>query len=215
MDRDRAIALRELLASTGWVERTRTFAKSLRRARAGRTPGGLLLVGTPTAEPWHLTAHLDDEARWFDIPELAPTLVRWAPPAEAPAHLAVGLSRLEQARRGETVVVIAPDDPTPPLLERVSDARHKGAVVLAVDAGDTELEDLAHDSLVVPANAEDGLVTATAAEVPPLSFDVVTHLVSVAAGEPIDASAARGLRARLAHFLDYVTGAGGVPPPRR
>jgi hypothetical protein len=212
VDRDRALALRELLAPTGWVERTRTFAKSLRRSRAGRSPGGLLLVGTPTAEPWHLTAHLDDEARWFDIPELAPTLVRWSPPAEAPAHLAVGLSRLEHAERGETVVVVAPDDPTAALLERVSDARRSGAVVLAVDAGDSELEGLAHESLVVPADADQGLVTATPADVPPLSFDVVTHLVSVAAGEPLDATGSRRLRARLARFLDVVSGSASPRP---
>jgi hypothetical protein len=206
VDRDRALALRELLAPTGWADRTRSFARSLRKSRVGRTPGGLLLVGTPTAEPWHLTAHLDDEARWFDIPELSPTLVRWSPPADAPPHLAVGLTRLENAERGETIVVVAPDEPTAPLLERVSDARRSGAVVLAVDAGDSELEDLAHESLVVPSDADEGLVTATAADIPPLSFDVVTHLVSVAASEPLDAPGSRGLRARLARFLDVVSG---------
>ena len=208
MDRDRALALRDLLAPTGWVERTRAFATSLRRSRVGRDPGGLLLVGTPTNEPWHLTAHLDDGARWFDIPELTPTLVRWRPPEEAPQHLAVGLTRLEHARRGETVVVIAPDDPTAPLLERVSDARRSGAVVLSVDAGDSELESLAHESLIVPGDATTGLVTATPADVPPLSFDLVTHLVSVAAGDP-EQQLRRGLRARLARFLDLVGGPGG------
>jgi hypothetical protein len=167
-----------------------------------------LLVGTPTTEPWHLTAHLDDEARWFDIPELTPTLVRWQPPVEAPEHLAVGLIRLEHARRGETVVVIAPDDPTAPLLERVSDARRSGAVVLSVDAGDRDLEDLAHESLVVPVDPPGGLVTATADEIPPLSFDLVTHLVSVSAGEPVDVQLRRGLRARLARLLDVVGGPG-------
>jgi hypothetical protein len=211
VDRDRALLLRELLAPTGWVDRTRSFARSLRKSRVGRTPGGLLVVGTPTSEPWHLSAHLDDEARWFDIPELSPTLVRWSPPANAPAHLAVDLSRLEHAERGETVVVIAPDDPTAPLLERVSDARRSGAVVLAVDAGDSELEDLAHESLVVPPSADERLVTAAPEDVPLLSFDVVTHLVSVAAGEPLDAMGTRGLRARLARFLDAVSGTNGSP----
>lgn len=208
MDREHALTLRELLAPTGWVERTRSFATSLRRSRAGHDPGGLLLVGTPTAEPWHLTAHLDDEARWFDIPELTPTLVRWQPQEHAPEHLSVGLTRLEHARRGETVVVVAPDDPTAPLLERVSDARRSGAVVLSVDAGDSELESLAHESLIVPTDATTGLVTATPGDIPPLSFDVVTHLVSVAAGEPVDAQLRRGLRARLAHLLDVVSGPG-------
>jgi hypothetical protein len=209
VDRERALALRELLAPTGWVERTRSFARALRKSRAGRTHGGLLLVGTPTSEPWHLTAHLDDEARWFDIPELAPTLVRWSPPADAPAHLAFDLSRLEQARRGETVVVVAPDEPTVPLLERVSDARRSGAVVLSVDTGDRELADLAHESLVVPENAHQALVAAN--ELPPVSFDAVTHLVSLAASEPLT-TGPHGLRARLARFLNAVSGADAVGP---
>src|SRR5205814_5465065 len=88
-------ALRELLASTGWGERTRRFGRSLREA--GHDPGGLLLVGTPDEEPWHLTAHLDEESRWSGMPALAPTLIRWQPPPGAPAHLAIGLDRLEQA----------------------------------------------------------------------------------------------------------------------
>src|SRR3954468_3280043 len=165
--------MRELLAPTGWVDRTRSFAKSLRKSRVGRTPGGLLLVGTPTTEPWHLTAHLDDEARWFDIPELTPTLVRWAPPSDVPAHLAVDLSRLESAQRGETVMVVAPDEPTAPLLERVSDARRRGALVLAQRAGGSERERLAHESLVIPPHAEHDRGTAPPADVPPLSFDLV------------------------------------------
>ncbi|MBM7790038.1 hypothetical protein [Tenggerimyces flavus] len=74
MDVDRARALRSVLSGTAWVERTRSFARALRFA--GHDSGGLLLVGTPREEPWHLTAHLDDEARWSEIPELRPTLVR-------------------------------------------------------------------------------------------------------------------------------------------
>ena len=56
MDAERTRRLRELLEGSGWVDRTREFAASLRRTSAG----GLLLVGTPTEEPWHLAAHLDD-----------------------------------------------------------------------------------------------------------------------------------------------------------
>lgn len=208
MDLDRARVLRELLAPTGWVDRTRSFATSLRRARQGRDPGSLLVVGTPSDEPWHLTAHLDDEARWFDLPELTPTLVRWSPPDDAPAHLSVGLDRLEHARRGETVMVVAPDDPTAPLLERVSDARRVGATVLAIDASDTELESLAHESLIVPPNADVGIVTPTEADVvnlPAVSFDVVTHLVSVAAADS-DILRRPSLRDRLAQLLDSMTG---------
>lgn len=203
MDLDGTRALSELLTPTGWVDRTRSFARSLRISRRGRTPGSLLLVGTPTDEPWHLTAHLDDEARWFDLPELAPTLVRWAPPADAPSHLAIGLDRLEHARRGETVMVVAPDDPTEPLLERVADARRVGATVFAIDAGDRDLESLAHESLIVPPNADTALVTPTST--PAISFDIVTHLVSVAAAD-VDINARRTLRERLARLLEVVSG---------
>ena len=195
--------LRELLAPTGWLERTRAFATALRRSRAGRDPGGLLLVGTPTHEPWHLTAHLDDESRWFDLPELSPTLVRWQPPEDAPQHLAVGLARLESAGRGETVMVVAPDAATDPLLERVADARRSGAVVLSVDAGDPQLAELAHEALVVPVDADQDLVVAS--EVPPMSFDLVTHLVTAAAGEPLTPQH-RGLRDRLGRLLDVISG---------
>ncbi len=54
-------ALRALLAPTGWLERTRHFAVALRRQ--ARTPHGLLIVGAPADEPWHMTAHLADESR--------------------------------------------------------------------------------------------------------------------------------------------------------
>ena len=121
MDRARIALMRDLLAGTGWVERTRSFGQALRRAP--HEAGGLLLVGTPTEEPWHFAAHLDDEARWSDLPGLAPVLVRWSPPPDAPPHLAVGLRRLEQIARGETVFVVAPDAAPEQLLERVADAR--------------------------------------------------------------------------------------------
>jgi hypothetical protein len=202
LDRARVEVLRDLLASTGWVDRTRSFARSLRKARSGRTPGGLLVVGTPEEEPWHLTAHLDDEARFAGIPELTPTLVRWQVPDAAPPHLAVTMARLEQASRGETVFVVAPGTAPDPLLERVSDARKIGATVFAMDGGDAELESLAHDALVVPPGATAGIV------VP--DFDTVSHLVSLAAGEADAASSRgerrRGFRNRLARMLDVVSG---------
>lgn len=196
VDRARALALRDLLAGTGWVERTRSFGRSLRRAP--HEAGGLLVVGTPSEDPWHFAAHLDDEARWSHQPNLAPTLVRWSPPPGAPAHLSIGLERLENARRNETVFVVAPEDPTAPLLERVADARKVGATVFAMDAGDTELQSLAHESLVVPAAATQGLI------VP--EFDVVTHLVSTAAGEndELPRSLLAAMRSRFSRFLDSV-----------
>jgi hypothetical protein len=197
MDRARISLMRDLLAGTGWVERTRTFGQALRRAP--HDVGGLLLVGTPTEEPWHFAAHLDDEARWSDLPGLAPVLVRWSPPPNAPAHLAVGLQRLEQIARGETVFVVAPDAAPEQLLERVADARRIGATVFALDAGNTELEGLAHESLWVPGASNEGIV------VP--EFDVVSHLVSAAAGESTTAAKGRfgGFRRRLGRVLDAVS----------
>ena len=195
MNRDEVEALRTLLAPTGWPDRARTFARALQvsTARPGGSRGGLLLVGTPAEEPWHLAAHLDDEARLSGLPGLAPTLVRWNAPAGAPPHLRTGLERLEAARRGETLFVVAPEAAPVPLLERASDARRAGATILALNQGDPELDELAHETLAVSPDATT-----------PVTFTVAQHLVSTAAGDP--AAARRGLRDRLARFLDMVTG---------
>jgi hypothetical protein len=191
MNRDEVDALRALLAPTGWPDRARAFARALRVSTASR--GGLLLVGTPAEEPWHLAAHLDDEARLSGLPELTPTLVRWQVPDAAPPHLRVGLDRLAAARRGETLFVVSPEAAPVPLLERADDARRAGATILALNQGDPELDGLAHETLTVAPDA-------TA----PVTFTVAQHLVSAAAGDP--AAARRGLRQRLAHLLDVVSG---------
>ncbi|MER6829332.1 hypothetical protein ABT352_25350 [Streptosporangium sp. NPDC000563] len=187
MDAGSVTLLREILASTGWVERTRELGLAL---RATRSPGGLLVVGTPQEEPWHLTAHLSDEARFSGLPQLAPTLVRWAPAPEAPAHLRVGLERIERAGRGETLFVVTEERAPEALLERVSDARRTGTTILALDGGDPDLAGLAHDALTVPERA-------------PFSFDGAQHLVSMAAGE---VGRRPGLRDRLARLLERISG---------
>lgn len=169
VDADQIAMLREVLATTGWLERIREFGRVLRVSP--KEPGGLLLIGTPAEEPWHLAAHLDDESRFNRIPELKPTLVRWAPAADAPPHLRVGLDRIEAARRGETLLVVAPAEAPVPLLERVDDARRTGAMILTLGSGDHDLAGLADESLTVP--PEDQLV----------SFDAAQHLVSAAAGQ--------------------------------
>jgi hypothetical protein len=170
-------ALRTLLASSGWLERTRYFARAL-RARS-RTPKGLLIVGTPTFEPWHMVAHLEDESRYAGVPELAPTLIRWAPPPDAPLHLRVGIDRIERAGQAETLLVVGSDTAPDALLERVADARKAGAAIFALDRGDDRLDSLAHESLAVrPA-------------VDPVSFDGAQHLVSMAVGEPDPARSRR------------------------
>jgi hypothetical protein len=186
---DQVAALQVLLAATGWLDRAVEFARALRGS--ARTPGGLLLVGTPEHEPWHFAAHLDDESRLAGLPELAPTLVRWSPPARAPRHLSVGLARLAEAGRGDSLVVVSPGAAPDPLLERVSDARRSGATILALDRGEGRLVDVAHEALTVAPTA-------------PLTFDAAQHLVSAAAGER--AQGGRRLRARLARLLETVSG---------
>ena len=202
--------LRELLATTGWVERSRDFAQSLHKS--GLTHGSLLLVGTPRAEPWHLAAHLDDEARFSGRLELSPTLLRWAPPGDAPPHLRVGIDRLGAVGRGETLFVVAPEAAPERLLERVADARRVGATILSIDEGDDELGDLSHDRLVVPRLVSPEEPVAILGLVGPgtttVDMDTVQHLVSVAAGE---GSGRGSMRDRLARLLERVSG----PAPRR
>ncbi|KUN28606.1 hypothetical protein AQJ23_06625 [Streptomyces antibioticus] len=199
MDAVRVALLREVLAGTEWLGTTRRFAGVLRGSVVSHG-GGLLLVGTPEYEPWHLAAHLVDEAAWSGTPELAPTLVRHDARPSDPAHLAVGPGRLAAARRGETLLLVAPEEPDAPLLERVHDARRAGATVLALGPGEGGLAAMAHESLAVPEGTD-------------LDLDTVQHLVSAAAGENA-LPAPRGprrFRDRLARLTEQLT----APPPAR
>ncbi|MXM62814.1 hypothetical protein GR925_05000 [Streptomyces sp. HUCO-GS316] len=202
MDAVRVALLREVLAGTEWLGATRRFAGALRGSVVSHG-GGLLLVGTPAYEPWHLAAHLVDEAAWSGTPELTPTLVRHDARAADPAHLAVGLGRLAAVRRGETLLFVSPAEPDGPegpdaaLLERVHDARLAGATVLALGSGGRELVAMAHESLTVAKDAE-------------LDLDSVQHLVSAAAGE--NGGCERGrrrFRDRLSRLAEVLT----APPP--
>jgi hypothetical protein len=192
MNADQVAALRALLAPTGWLDRTAAFAHALRRS--ARTQGGLLVVGTADDEPWHMTAHLTDESYYAGLPELAPTLVRWAPEPGAPAHLAVGIDRLRVTTRAETLLVVSQRAAPAELLERVQDVRRAGATVFALDQDDPELDQLAHEALPVsPASA-------------PVSFDGAQHLVTSSIAERAPAGPDKTLRSRLARLLDAVSG---------
>ncbi|MER0445289.1 hypothetical protein ACFYM2_27245 [Streptomyces sp. NPDC006711] len=198
MDAVRVALLREVLAGTEWLRATRRFAGALRSSVVPH--GTLLLVGTEAYEPWHLAAHLTDEAAWSGLPELSPTLVRHRAEPGGPPHLSVGLGRLEAARRGETLLLVAPTRPADALLERVHDARRAGATVLALDGGDREVRGLVHESLTVTPDAE-------------LDLDTVQHLVSAAAGENTlpPRRGPGGFRDRLSRLADQLT----APPPGR
>ncbi|MBT2399535.1 hypothetical protein [Streptomyces sp. ISL-100] len=199
MDAVRVALLREVLDGTEWLPATRRFAGALRSSVVPQG-GGLLLVGTEAYEPWHLAAHLVDEAAWSGLAELNPTLVRHRVRPGEPAHLSVGLGRIEAAGRGETLLVVAPERPEAGLLERVHDARRAGATVLSLDGGDREIRGLAHEALSVPGSGD-------------VDLDTVQHLVSAAAGEN-SLPAPRGprrFRDRLSRLADQLT----APPPGR
>ncbi|MGW3655396.1 hypothetical protein ACWD6R_06625 [Streptomyces sp. NPDC005151] len=199
MDAVRVALLREVLAGTEWPAAARRFAGTLRSSVVPHG-GGLLLVGTAAYEPWHLAAHLVDESTWSGLPELTPTLVRHRVGPGDPAHLAVGLGRIEAAGRGETLLLVAPERPGAGLLERVHDARRAGATVLSLDDGDPEVGGLAHESLAVTGTDD-------------VDLDTVQHLVSAAAGENSAPAprGRRGFRDRLSRLADQLT---APPPPR-
>lgn len=188
VDRTEVDLLRPLVEGAGLTDAVVDLSAALGSAPHGA--GGLLLVGTPTEEPWHFAAHLSDEARWSSRADLEPTLLRWQVPADAPAHLAVGVQRLESVRRAETVLVVSPGSAPDPLLERLSDARRHGALVLTIDRGDHNLGQLAHERLTVPESAG------------PL-LDVVQHLVSQTAASGVRR---RSLRERINRLLDTAQG---------
>jgi hypothetical protein len=156
-----------------WLSEARAFAASLPGAR--HRAGGLFIVGTPTEEPWHLAAHLDQQARRTGRAGLAPTLVRYRVPAGTAPHLAIDLGRLEALTSHETVLVIAHDRAPDELLERLNDARRVGATILAIEADDPQLRELAHHALMIDESA-----TSFAA---PVAFEAGQHLVSAMAGQ--------------------------------
>ncbi len=229
MDALRVARLREALTGTEWPQATREFGAALRGA-ARRGGGGLLLVGTHAYEPWHMAAHLEEEAAWASAPELAPTLVRHRVPEGARPHLSVGLARLAAAGRGETVLVVAPAEVGGVLLERLASVRRAGARVLAVDAtGGADLREVAHESLVLPPALPPADPAARAAQdlppgcamfdaalgrrpdpghtlpaAPAISLDAAQHLVAAGAAH------APRPRSRLARLADRLT----APPPR-
>ena len=191
MDRAEARILRELLdlgRGREWLAEADAFAAALRAAP--RRDGGLLLVGGQDAEPWHMAAHLSDEARLAGLGRLSPTLVRHAPAPDAPAHLGAGLDRISAAGRSEAVLIVAERDPDAEVLERVDDARRHGARILTLGQQAPLAGGLAHELLAVP-------------DLPQApSFDGAQHLVSTAAAD----LRPRGLLDRLRRWVEAGNG---------
>jgi hypothetical protein len=214
-----------MLIGTELGNRTADFAHSLRRFTT-RT-GGLLLFGPAENEPWHLTAHLDDELHRAGVEDIRPSLVRWSPPPDAPPHLSIGLDRLREAGRGESLLVVAEDTPADTLLERIDDVRRRGTTVFSIDNGSKDLAALSHESLVpellVPAGFGAGWVSRPIGQdhdepdhgrhaVPDLTglreavagFEMTQHLVSLAvADEDVSQPA---WRRRLRTFIERLSG---------
>ena len=218
MDLTKAAVLRELLTGTDLAGRTTSFAHSLRRFTT--RVGGLLLFGPPEDEPWHLTAHLDDELHRAGVEDLRPSLVRWAPPPDAPPHLAIGLDRLRDAGRGESLLVVAEDAPADTLLERISDVRRRGTTIFSIGNGDNELTSLSHETLVPGLLVPDGFgwtsrsleyeygepqsALTEADSQADESFETAQHLVSLAAAD--DDAGRPGWRRRLRTAIERLSG---------
>ncbi len=190
MDSDQAAIFRSLLLGSNWIERTDDFAGAMRSAT--RRADGLMLLGTPEHEPWHLAAHLDDEADLSGAVDLRPTLLRWAPPPDAPPHLSFGIDRLKELRRGEPLLIVAEGIAQPSMLERIDDARRAGGRIFTLGEKDRELSQLAHESLMIDDGVPD-LVT----------LDLAEHLLSMSAAA---ADSMRGWRGSLRRLLDRVSG---------
>jgi hypothetical protein len=169
-------------AST-WLGSLAGFAATLRGSV--QSPGQLLIVGSPDAEPWHFTAHLDNLARFRGARELTPTLVRW----QHAERGAPGISATDMATGGHGRVILAIDEGVSDdaLLERLADARRHGATVLGLSGADPSsggssgsLDDVAHEAHTVrPGNA------VTLGRVPVVcDFELATHLVGVTAVTP-------------------------------
>lgn len=209
MDLTRASLLREMLSGTELGSRTTEFGYALRRFTTRRS--GLMLFGPVDDEPWHLTAHLDDELHRAGINDMRPSLVRWAPPADAPPHLAIGLDRLRDTGRGESLLVVAEENPADTLLERISDVRRRGTTIFSIGNGDKELTSLSHEALVPELLVPDGLGWTTRSLQPEQQatvidegFETAQHLVTLATAD--EDAGQSNWRRRLRNAIERLSG---------
>jgi len=125
-----AATLARTAKHTEWFGDLRGLARSLRGSRG--ESGRLLVTGAPDDEPWHFAAHLETLARWRDLPELTPTLVR-------ATDLQVGPR--------DTMLVVAEGLVPDELLERCADARRAGGTVFGLTGVDESLFEVAHEAV--------------------------------------------------------------------
>ena len=160
-------SIKRLVRALGGLGRdARGFGRTLGSGSAD--VGNLMIVGTPTYEPWHFTAHLADEATRRSRPDLSPTLLRWQIPPGAPAHLSVSVDEVTRASRTSTVLVI-PDLEDPELLERIADAHRRGARVMAMERTETRLAAYSHEYLMIDGQHSDR------------EYDMCQHIVTAVA----------------------------------
>jgi hypothetical protein len=168
--------------TTPWFRGLAGFGATLRRSV--QQPGQLLVVGSAEDEPWHFTAHLEALARYRGAPELAPTLVRWhsAPGRGAPG---ISIEDMTAGGLGRAVLAISDGPGDEELLQRLADARRRGATILGLsgdtatggEAGGDSLAAVAHEAhTVVP-----GGVTRLGRIPVACDFELATHLVGVTA----------------------------------
>ncbi len=156
----------------GWRSSAWDLGEQLRPAAA--VTSNLFVVGTDTFDAWHVAAHFHDQARRSNLPGLSPTLLRWNPPATAPPHLRHSAHELAAADRRSAVLVIAPDRLHDDGLQRLADARRRGAALFTVTS-DGELASLAHEGVLIGPDNRD------ANERTLEDFVVASHLVTVSA----------------------------------
>ena len=153
MDLGRLSALAAELRRCSWWDdaagprRRRTHQRGAHRRPAGRRHPGRGAVAPRRPPRRRRPAVLRAPAR------RRPSSAGGSPP-HAPAHLSVGIDRLADVRRS-TLLVVAPDSAPAGLLQRVCDARRRGATILTL-AGDDgapgagELTGLAHEAVLLP-----------------------------------------------------------------
>lgn len=154
----------------GWLTRAWALGQAMRPV-TGRS-GELFVVGTSTFDPWHVTAHLEQQC---DAGTLAarPTLLRWQPPADGPAHLRHSVRELATAG-ARPVLVVAPDALAENELEQLADARRRGSTLFSVAAGEDELSPLCHEQVIVDPQAQ-----SVAHLFGGQDFEVATHLLAM------------------------------------